>query len=133
MKRPEHRRKQVKPRRISPPPEGIDLDAVAGQVRYTGSPYHKDTPSFAGPVGRPRPRSSPCPRHLAARQADIQAWLAEAVRRGHCGSHWRGNFPHHVWHREGEVVFEGCQTNQGNGEYHGYPLEPGDDFVEGLP
>lgn len=120
-----------KGRVIAPPPAGVMLGEIAERVHYTGSPYHKDTPSFAGPVPTPRPDASICPRALAGARDQINRWLQTAVRNGQFAADWRQNFPHIVWHREGDVIYEACLTNSGTGEYHGYPLEP-DHTVRGL-
>ena len=130
MKPPKQRHRSTKDRAISPPPPEVLLSEVATSVQYTGSPYHKRIPSFAGPPSF-RPDASICPNKLATRQDDIEQWLKRAVEAGHCGGDWKQGFPHHVWHREGEILYEGCLTNPGNGEYHGYPLEP-DAVVRGL-
>lgn len=116
---------------MAPPPPGVDLRAVALRATYTGSPFQKNTPSFAGRIGRPRPDANICPRDLAWRREDVEAWLRAGIARGACGA-FRGDFPQHVWHREGDVVYEAFLTNQGNGEYHGYPLEEYE-TVRGLP
>jgi hypothetical protein len=117
---------------VGHPPVGVNLTDVALQVRYIGSVYHKDVPSFAGQVPRPRPDASICPRHLAWRQADILVWLQNAIRLGHCGTLWEGGFPRYVWHREGAVTYEARLINSRNGEYKGFPLEA-DENVRGLP
>ncbi len=130
MKRPERRRRSPTVRRIEAPPPGVDLEAVAAKARYTGSPYHKDMPSFAGPVPRNRPDASICPRSLASQRAQVQGWLQSAIKCGNVGL-WSGDFPQRVWHREGDVTFEAVLTRPIAGEYHGYPLEPSEG-VEGL-
>ena len=113
-------------------PSTVNLPAVAARVTYVGSPYHKDAPSFAGRVPRPRPDASICPRHLASRRADIQKWLADSILLGYCGALWEGSFPRYVWHREGHVVYEARLIDSARGEYKGYPLEA-DEKVRGLP
>ena len=122
-RRPTFQRGNPRARRIQPPPEGIDLAAVAESCRYVGSPYHKDVVGFAGtPRGR-RPSATMCPRELANRRELVEGWLRDAVRAGNVGA-WDARFPRYVWHREGNVVFEARQGSPGPGEYHGYPLEP---------
>lgn len=101
-------------------PPGTDLERVAERVRYVGSTDHKDYPSFAGPL-RPRRDASLCPREIKD-QDMVTGWLRDALRRGHVGSPWKGEFPRYVWHREGDTVFEAMLVNQGNGTYKGYPL-----------
>jgi hypothetical protein len=132
MRAPKRKRTNPKHLAVGIPPEDADLAAVADSVRYVGSVYHKDVPSFAGQVPRPRPDASVCPRHLAWRQAEIQAWLSTAIRHGHCGQLWEGGFPRYVWHREGAVTYEARLINPHDGEYKGYPLET-DETVRGLP
>ena len=132
MKVPHHRRSNPKNRMVGPAPAGTNLQDVAEQARYTGSPYHKDVPSFAGRVPRPRPDASICPRELAWRQAQVNDWLREAIRRGWFSGSWRNGFPDRVWIRVDGVVYEARRTNAGTGEYKGYPLEA-DQPVKGLP
>lgn len=132
MKPPKQRQRSTKDRVVVPTPDGIILDEIAKVVRYTGSVYHKTTASFTGQIPRPRPDATICPDELAGRQADIQKWLRNAILNGHFGADWRQGFPHHVWHREGDTIFEASITNTGLGEYHGYPLES-DAEVRGLP
>jgi hypothetical protein len=129
MRSPQRRRTNPKHLFIGDPPSATDLNAVAEKVRYIGSVYHKDIPSFAGPVRRPRPDASICPRHLAFRQADIQSWLKGALLAGHFNSLWEGGFPRYLWHREGAITFEARHIS--NGDYKGYPLEP-EEKVRGL-
>lgn len=112
------KRRRIK-RRFSVPP-GRDLEPIAQRVHYTGSPDHKDHPSYAGPA-RARPGASLCPRHLDLET--INGWLRSAVRNGTVGGEWEGMFPRFVWHREGDTVFEGRLVNRGNGSYKGYPLD----------
>jgi hypothetical protein len=48
--------------------------------------------------------------------------LQEAIRRQCVGSEFRGGFPHLVWGRYQDELYEAQLTNQGNGAYHGYPV-----------
>lgn len=118
MRAPTRRRAPY--RMIVPPPAGRDLEAIAGRVRYVGSPEHKDTPSFAG---QPRPRADAtiCDRSFAGRQSEITEWLREAIRRGQTGD-WVGAFPKYAWLRVGDAVYEARLVNSGNGEYKGFEL-----------
>lgn len=122
-RRPRFRRDNPKARVVQPPPEGVDLEAVARSCRYVGSPYHKDVPSFAGNTVAPRPDASLCPRELADARERVEGWLRDAIRAGQCGG-WKDGFPRYVWHREGNVCYEARLGAPGSGEYHGYPLEP---------
>ena len=119
------RRDNPKARKVTPPPEGIDLARVAESCRYAAdNPYHKARPGSAGTPPRHRPDASLCPGTLADCRARIERWLRDAVRAGHVGAAWEGGFPRYVWHREGNTVFEARQGAPGSGEYHGYPLDP---------
>ena len=131
MKKPTQRNRSKKDRAVALAPVGTNLEIVAAKVRYTGSPYHKDVQSFAGLVPQPRPDASICPRELAMNQDAIQKWLKKAIKDGQFGADWRQELPHHVWHREGGVIYEASLTNSATGEYHGYPLEA-DAIVRGL-
>ncbi len=43
----------------------------------------------------------------------------------------RGNWPQNVWAVDDNgVVYEAQLTNQGTGEYHGYPMKLGDCFAD---
>ena len=130
MKRPERQRTKPHCRRVAEPPCDVDREALANQATYGGSPKHKDIPSFAGPVPRPRVGASICPRELTRDKDRVQGWLREAIRRGNVGS-WAGAFPSPVWYRDGDITYEAHLTQPTLGEYHGYPLEP-DEHVEGL-
>jgi hypothetical protein len=111
----------------------VSLEEVASRARYTGSPYHKDMPSFAGSAPRRRgANASLCPRELARQQSLIQEWLRTAIRSGQFSGSWEHGFPRFVWCRQDGGVYEARLTNAGTGEYHGYPLED-DQHVEGLP
>jgi hypothetical protein len=94
--------------------------SVAAEVRYVGSPEHKDAPSFAG-WPRPRADATICDRALAQRRDDITSWLRSAVLAGTTGE-WMGRFPKYVWRRVEGRVFEARLVNAGNGEYKGYEL-----------
>lgn len=135
MKRPDRRRKRMKPgkRQIDPVPPTIDLAEVAKQVKFVGSVTHKGSPSFAGKAPSPRPDASLCPRDLANCQQLCQTWLEQAIRDRHAGA-WRGPFPRYVFFRDRDrdVVFVAQELTQGSGRYKGYPLAK-DEIVRGLP
>ena len=130
MKRPRHQRRKPHVRRVVEPPADVDRADVAARATYIGSPKHKDMPSAAGPVPRPRPDASICPRELTRDPERVERWLRDAISMGNVGS-WEGTFPSPVWHKEGAVTYEAHLTRPNVGEYHGYPLEPHEE-VEGL-
>lgn len=101
-------------------PQAVDLDDLAGRVRYVGSTEHKDFPSFAG-IPRLRADASICPREIRD-QAMVEDWLRSAIRRGAVSKRFNGGFPRYIWYRSGDTVFEARLVNQGDGSYKGYPL-----------
>lgn len=116
------RRQRPKRREVSNPPLGVDLMVLAKRAAYVGSPEHKDRPTFAG---RPRPRADAtiCDPELADRQR-LSQWIRKAIEESRVGAPWEGDFPRYVWHRVGEIVYEGRLVNRVQGEYKGYPLSP---------
>ena len=78
------RRHRPRTREIVRPPDGVALGELAGQVRYVGSPEHKDAAGFAG-APRLRADASCCPREVADDRTMIDEWLRDAVRRGALG------------------------------------------------
>ncbi len=115
-------------RRIEKAPTGTNLEALAQQVRYVGSPEHKDRPSFAG---QPRPHATAtiCDPDLS--QEELTNWLRSAIKAGHVGYPWEGGFPRYAWHKQGDVVYEARLVNQGSGEYKGWQLTC-DEWPKGL-
>ena len=126
MRRPERRRGNPKARVVRPPPDGVDLDAIAEQVTYESSPYH----SRAARIRRPRPDASKCPPEVSKDLERVELWLREAIQEGWTGV-WDKGFPRYVWRRVGDVIFEARQGSPGSGVYHGYPLYP-EQNVRGL-
>ena len=99
-------------------PEGTDLVATAGRVLYVGSVEHKTAPSFAGPP-KFRSDASPCPPHMHDQQQQLTEQLAGAIRRGHVGAPWEGEFPCYVWAYIDDICYEGRLVNQVQGQYKG--------------
>ena len=102
-------------------PIGLARTQIAREVRYIGSPEHKDMPSFAG---RPKPRgdASICPRELTENPTKALRWLRAAIRKGAVSGLREGDYPRYVWYKDKETVYEARLVNRGNGEYKGYPL-----------
>jgi hypothetical protein len=100
----------------------MDLEAVAEEVTYVGSPEHKRAPSFAGPPS-PRSDASICDNRFLEMQAELTEWLKESIRRGAVSAPVEGGYPRYAWFREGDVVYEARLVNRGQGTYKGYPLE----------
>ena len=124
------RRHRPQKREIHAPLDPADLNGLAEQARYVGSPEHKDVTSFAGQP-RLRADASCCPREMAEDQQTIDEWLRSAIRRGATGAPWEGVFPRYVWYKHQETVFEGRLVNRETGEYKGYPLNQ-DEWPAGI-
>jgi hypothetical protein len=99
-----------------------DLEALSARVRYEGSVEHKTTPSPAGPP-KLRSDASPCPTDLHDFD-DLSTWLRAAVRAGHVGAPWNGDFPRYAWVDNEHGCFEARLINREQGTYKGYPLHP---------
>jgi hypothetical protein len=108
----------------------VDLAAAASSAAYTGSPEHKDAPSFAGQP-RPRADASICDPVFSERQIELTRWLRNAIRAGVVSEFAENGFPRYVWHRDGQTVFEARLVNSGSGEYKGYALNK-DEWPAGL-
>lgn len=122
MRRPTFHRDNPKSRRVLPQPADVDIELVAAQCRYVGSPYHAAGPTAGHPVAT-RPDATTCPEELTLDTDRVEAWLRASVLAGNTGV-WERGFPRYVWHRERGTVFEARQGAPGSGEYHGYPLLP---------
>jgi len=123
------RRRPLK-RKVAGISPDLDVAVLAESASYIGSPEHKNLPSFAG-APRRRSDASCCPQDLAREQEKLNEWLRAAVQSGAYSEYHEGGFPRYVWHKEGEIIFEGRLVNRGLGQYKGYPLEE-DEWVEGL-
>lgn len=107
------------------PPE-IDEDALkdlAERVFYRGSEDHKGVDnSFGFSLKPPRRNASVCDKEITPEKA--QSWLRESIRKGNI--QWtvaKEKHPRYVW-----GIFEGQLylarlTNDGKGEYKGYPVQ----------
>lgn len=103
-------------------PIGVDVDRAVREVTYVGSPEHKDTKSMAG-APKLRRNAAICDRSLAESRDTITEWVRNAIRKGLHSGDWQGNFPKYIWHREGNVVYEGRLVTPGRGDYKGYPID----------
>lgn len=106
-----------RPNVIDPPPDK-DYREIASDVRYRGSDYHKRHK----PAGRDH-RTTFCPPRLNGKQDMLSEWVAEAIRKGAISGNFRGDYPSEIWYMtEDGKVYKGRITNQGLGEYHGFPI-----------
>lgn len=97
------------------------MKSAASKVRYTGSAYHRSRGSKSGHVAQRVGFSSRCPPNWT--NSEATRVLRTAIREGLVSPVWEHGYPRHVWHLEGDVLYEARLTNSGNGEYHAYPLE----------
>jgi hypothetical protein len=122
MKRPKRRsvRYPNKPKFLDKSSPQERLEAAAEKVNYKPSDYHCPLPEGLPPKRRAKPAMH-CPREWSIRQALNPLRAAIRIRR--ISRQWCGDFPRHVWHKEGDVWYEAC-TNVGTaGTYHAYPIE----------
>jgi hypothetical protein len=113
-----------RPRTVERRPTSEQLAARASAARYVGSPEHKNRPSPAGAVPRPRADASICPLTTAEEFARAQDWLREAIRTGRVRAPFENDWPRYAYHREGQTVYETRLVNRVKGEYKGCPIEP---------
>ncbi len=118
-------------RKISRPPIDKRLTDIAAKASYRGSTEHKDTPSFAGKMPRPRIDASICERRFASDLKAVNQWLENAISRGAISQLFEGDFPRYVWYKDGDTVYEARLINSELGEYKGYPLNS-NEIVDGL-
>lgn len=95
-------------------------EELAKQVTYTGNPKHKTYPSPAGPPAK-RSDAAKCDKYAIDDWPKLRCALRMAIRAG-CVSEFRGGFPFRAWVWINGVLHEARQTNQGSGDYHGFPL-----------
>lgn len=106
-------------------PDGVEAPAlVAANVRYVGSPEHKNHPSQVGPPALRFSDATPCEPE---RTKDLDANTA-ALRRGIVrlctSSIFEGGFPKYVWTWLDGDLYEARHINGPQGTYKGYKLQP---------
>jgi len=103
---------------------------AAEKANYSPSEgdYHCHGPAGQPPRRRPK-YASICPKRWSVSGAT--AALRDGIRNGRVSEAWEDGFPRHVWHRDGDVVYEARHTRGPYGTYHAYPLEESQ-FPEGL-
>jgi hypothetical protein len=127
-RRPTHKH-GIKRGRIIDWPEGVGTPAeVAERVTYTGNAVHKSYPSLAGPPAY-RADKAKCDRYSEEQWPRLLDALRAAIRAG-CVSSFRGRFPDRAWVWINGVLHEARLTNEGTGDYHGFPLNNSLQFPE---
>jgi len=109
-----------KPKRVHPAPPTADLAQASRAAIYERSPYHCRGNKGEPPKVRARPASI-CPRRWTDEEATNA--LRAAIGRGNVSEVWEDGFPRHVWHRDGDVLYEARHTKGPAGSFHAYPIE----------
>lgn len=102
-----------------------EMQLIASQVRYVGSPEHKQNPNKITGYAKPRADASICPQEISDKPKTVIRWLKRAVTLGCVGEIWEGGFPRYIWYYDKEqgMAFMGRLVNKGLGEYKGWPIE----------
>ena len=107
-------------------PEWADdryLYELADRVFYRGSEDHKDAGNpFGFSHDPPRKNASVCDNEITPKQA--QEWLRNSIRKGNIN--WAvpaEKHPRYVWGIFNGQLYLGRLTNDGKGEYKGYPVQ----------
>lgn len=99
------------------------LEELAERIFYRGSEEHKGSDNSFGFSHRPPRRyASECDSNITREQA--QEWLRTAVRKGNI--QWtvpEEKHPRYVWGLFNNQLFLARLTNDGKGEYKGYPVQ----------
>lgn len=109
-----------KPHDVHAHPETVDLPRPPV---YVGSPEHKDHVTREWRRPQPRSDASLCP---ILDSGIVRTWLAEALRRGWFSAFMEGGFPRYAWYVAEGQWYEARLTNQGLGQYKGYPVQETD-------
>jgi hypothetical protein len=104
-------------------------EAVAERVSYTGHSMHKNYPSPAGPPAL-RADKAKCAQYPEKQWPRLLVALRLSIRSG-CVGQFRGGFPERAWIWINDVLHEARLTNEGIGDYHGFPIN--DDRQYPLP
>jgi len=124
----QRRPQDFKPGRVTGWPEGLsaaDVHALAREARYKADGKHKDYPSPRGEWDYVfRAEGTKCPKVPTEAWPRLQAGLRDALMAGVVQWDERCKmFPARAWIRLNGRLCEVRLTNDGNGEYHGFPLD----------
>lgn len=97
-------------------------------MTYTASSMHK---SYSSPAGPPALRAdkAKCDQYAQEQWPRLLAALRTAIR-ARCVSDFCGAFPNRAWVWINGVLHEARLTNEGTGDYHGFPLNDSRQFPE---
>ncbi len=119
MRRPKRVLKSADKQRIlakNVPAEQIE--AAANSALYALSPYHC---KVAGIIVRRSKPATLCKRDFTFQEAGDA--IRAAIRGRRVSRSWINGFPRHIWHKIGEVWYEGHTEAGTAGTYHAYPID----------
>jgi hypothetical protein len=107
---------------VDPHPDQELIKKAASEAVFSrgDSDYHCEGPGGRKPKRR-RKYSSVCPKKWSETAATKA--LRKALAAGQVSPVWENGFPRHVWHRDGDTVYEARHTRGPHGTYHAYPIE----------
>jgi hypothetical protein len=121
----------IKSGRICEWPEDADTpDEVAERVTYTGNPKHKSYPSLAGSPAL-QADAAKCDHYERRHWPLLLDALRQAIR-CRCVGQFRGNYPSRAWVWINDVLHEARLTTEGQGDYHGFPINDARQYPEPL-
>jgi hypothetical protein len=105
-----------------------ELAELASRAVYLGSPEHKNRRWWGGlPEAGNRAdwqTTTICPLTTKDDRDRATGWVQSAIRSRQC-RFYQGdiNFPKAIWHQADGQIWMGYRTNDGLGEYKGWPIE----------
>jgi hypothetical protein len=102
------------------PDDALSPEEIAVKVKYIGSPIHK---SYTSPAGPPALKAdeAKCDKYNRSEWQKLTEVLQDAIR-AQCVGQFRGEFPSRAWAWINGVLHEARLTGQGQGDYHGFPI-----------
>jgi hypothetical protein len=121
-RRPQLQHEIKQGRLIDWPDDALSPDEVASRAKYVGNNIHKSYPS---PAGQPALRAdeAKCDKFRIREWPKLTEVLQEAIRTGCIGGQFRDEFPSRAWAWINGVLHEARLTGQGQGDYHGFPID----------
>jgi hypothetical protein len=119
LRRPKSGRKNPDKQRILAKDVPVDqIEAAANRARYALSDYHC---KVNGKLSRRVKPATVCKRDFTFQEAGDA--IRAAIRGRRVSRSWINGFPRHIWHKIGEVWYEGRTEAGTAGTYHAYPID----------